>query len=164
MSRNYTIIIYFLNNKICMGTKRNFPLDLSMFLYPCYRSLGVLSVSSTLVLQMANTRNRNNNNNGNNDGGNNQDVNPPPPRMPTLEQVLIMQAQLLQTVQQTLVNMQAAPPQAPPPPPRDRLGEFQCTKPPTFSQAMESMDATIGSSLWRRSCEWFSEATVRRCC
>jgi hypothetical protein len=37
--------------------------------------------------------------------------------------------------------MQAAPPQAPPPPPRDRLGEFQRTKPPTFSQAMESMDA-----------------------
>jgi hypothetical protein len=59
---------------------------------------------------MANTRNRNNNNNnGNNDGGNNQDVNPPPPPPPTLEQVLIMQAQLLQTMQQTLVNMQAAP-------------------------------------------------------
>jgi hypothetical protein len=37
--------------------------------------------------------------------------------------------------------MQAGPPQAPPPPPRDRLGEFQCTKPPTFSQAMEPMDA-----------------------
>jgi hypothetical protein len=55
--------------------------------------------------------------------------------------VLIMQAQLLQTMQQTLVNMQAAPPQAPPPPPRDRLGEFQRTKPPTFSQAMEPMDA-----------------------
>jgi hypothetical protein len=52
-----------------------------------------------------------------------------------------MQAQLLQTMQQTLVSMQAAPPQAPPPPPRDRLGEFQRTKPPTFSQAMEPMDA-----------------------
>jgi hypothetical protein len=56
----------------------------------------VLSVSSTLVLQLANTRNRNNNNNNeNNDGGNNQDVNPPPHPPPTLEQVLIMQAQLL---------------------------------------------------------------------
>jgi hypothetical protein len=53
---------------------------------------------------MANTRNRNNNNNGNN-----HDVNPPPPPPPTLEQVLIMQAQLLQTMQQTLDNMQAAP-------------------------------------------------------
>jgi hypothetical protein len=52
-----------------------------------------------------------------------------------------MQAQLLQTMQQTLVNMQAAPPQAPPPPLSDRLGEFQRTKPPTFSQAMEPMDA-----------------------
>jgi hypothetical protein len=52
-----------------------------------------------------------------------------------------MQAQLLQTMQQTLVNMQAAPPQAPPSPPRDRLGEFQRTKPSTFSQALERMDA-----------------------
>jgi hypothetical protein len=101
----------------------------------------VFFVSSTHMLQMANTRNRNNNNNGNNNGENNQDVNPPPPPPPTLEQVLIMQAQLLQTMQQTLVNMQAAPPQVPPPPPRDRLGEFQRTKPPTFSQAMEPMDA-----------------------
>jgi hypothetical protein len=39
-----------------------------------------------------------------------------------------------------MVNMQAAQPQTPPPQ-RDRLGEFQRTKPPTFSQAMESMDA-----------------------
>jgi hypothetical protein len=89
------------------------------------------------MLQMGNIRNRNNNNNGEN----NQDVNPPPPPPPTLEQVLIMQAQLLQIMQQTLVNMQAAPPQVPPPPPRDRLGEFQRTKPPTFSQALEPMDA-----------------------
>jgi hypothetical protein len=88
---------------------------------------------------MANTRNRNNNN-GNNNGENNQDANPPPPPLPTLEQVLIMQARMLQTMQQTLVNMQAAQPQAPPPPPRDRLGEFQRTKSPTFSQAMEPMD------------------------
>jgi hypothetical protein len=101
----------------------------------------VFFVSSTLMLQMANTRNRNNNNNENNNGENNQEVNPPPPPPPTLEQVLIMQAQLLQTMQQTLVNMQAATPQAPPPPLRDRLGEFQRIKPPTFSQAMEPMDA-----------------------
>jgi hypothetical protein len=101
----------------------------------------VFFVSSTLMLQMANTRNYNNNSNENNNGENSQDVNPPPPPLPTLEQVLIMQAQLLQTMQQTLVNMQAAPPQAQPPPPRDRLGEFQRTKPPTFSQAMEPMDA-----------------------
>jgi hypothetical protein len=61
--------------------------------------------------------------------------------LPTLEQVLIMQAQTLQTMQQTMVNMQAAQPQAPLPPLRDRLREFQRTKPPTFSQAMEPMDA-----------------------
>jgi hypothetical protein len=90
---------------------------------------------------MANTRNRNNNNTEYNNGENNQNVNAPPPPPPTLEQVLAMQAQMLQTMQQTMVNMQVAQPQALPPPPRYRLGDFQCTKPPTFSHAMESMDA-----------------------
>jgi hypothetical protein len=67
-----------------------------------------------------------------------QPITTPPP---TLEQVLAMQAQMLQTTQQTMVNLQAAQPQAPPPPPRDRLGDFQCTKPLTFSHAVELMDA-----------------------
>jgi hypothetical protein len=52
-----------------------------------------------------------------------------------------MQAQLLQTMQQTMVNMQAAQPQALPPPPRDGLGDFQCSKSPTFSHVVEPMDA-----------------------
>jgi hypothetical protein len=48
---------------------------------------------------MTNTRNR-----GANENNNNNNSNPPPP--PTLEQVLIMQAQMLQTMQQTMANMQ----------------------------------------------------------
>jgi hypothetical protein len=48
---------------------------------------------------MANTRNHGAIENNNN-------ANPPPP--PTLEQVLIMQAQMLQTMQQTMANMQQA--------------------------------------------------------
>jgi hypothetical protein len=52
-----------------------------------------------------------------------------------------MQAQMLQTLQQTMVNRQAAQPQALPPPLRDRFRDFQCTKPPTFSQSVELMDA-----------------------
>jgi hypothetical protein len=72
---------------------------------------------------MANTRNRgaNENNNNNNNNINN---NPPPP--PTLEQVLIMQAQMLQTMQQTIANMQQVQghQQAPQLPQRDKLGEF----------------------------------------
>jgi hypothetical protein len=51
---------------------------------------------------MANTRNHNNNTENNN--GESWDVNPPLPPPPTLEQVLAMQAQMLQT----MVNMQAA--------------------------------------------------------
>jgi hypothetical protein len=37
--------------------------------------------------------------------------------------------------------MQNAQPRAPPTLPRDRLGDFQCTKPPTFSHVVEPMDA-----------------------
>jgi hypothetical protein len=40
-----------------------------------------------------------------------------------------------------MVNMQAAQPQASPLPLRDRLGDFQRTKPPTFSHAVELMNA-----------------------
>jgi hypothetical protein len=54
---------------------------------------------------MVNTRNRNNNHNGDNNGENNQNVNPPPPPPPTLEQVLVTQAQMLQTMQQIIFNM-----------------------------------------------------------
>jgi hypothetical protein len=39
-----------------------------------------------------------------------------------------------------MVNLHAQP-QASPPPPRDMLGDFQCIKPPTFSHAVELMDA-----------------------
>jgi hypothetical protein len=53
---------------------------------------------------MANTRNRGATENNNNNNNNN--ANPPPP--PTLEQVLIMQAQMLQTMQQTMANMKQA--------------------------------------------------------
>jgi hypothetical protein len=43
-------------------------------------------------------------------------------------------------MQQTMVNMQQAEPQAPPPPSRDRFGDFQCTKTPTFPHVVEPMD------------------------
>jgi hypothetical protein len=79
------------------------------------------------------------NNVENNGESNNQEANPSPPHPLTLEQVLAMQAQMLQTMQQTRVDLHAQP-QAPPQS-RDRLGDFQRTKPPTFSYAMEPMDA-----------------------
>jgi hypothetical protein len=53
-----------------------------------------------------------------------------------------MQAQMLQTVQQTMANMQQTHGHqpAPQPQPRDKLGEFQQTKPSTFSHSVEPMD------------------------
>jgi hypothetical protein len=72
---------------------------------------------------MVNTRNRVTTNNAENNGeSNNQEANPPPPPSFTLEQVLAMQAQMLQTMQQTLVNLHAQP--QVPPSLRDRLGDF----------------------------------------
>jgi hypothetical protein len=47
----------------------------------------------------------------------------------------------------TLVNLHPQP--QVPPPPRDRLGDFQRTKPPTFSYAVEPMDAND----WLKSVE-----------
>jgi hypothetical protein len=85
---------------------------------------------------MVKTRNRNANVENNNVENNNT-TNPPP----TLEQVLMVQAQMLQTMQQTMINMQNTQPQGPARPPRDRLGDFQRTKQPTFSHSVEPMDA-----------------------
>jgi hypothetical protein len=57
---------------------------------------------------MVNTRNRVTANNAeNNRESNTQEANPTPPHPLTLEQVLAMQAQILQTMQQTLVNLHA---------------------------------------------------------
>jgi hypothetical protein len=72
----------------------------------------------------------------NNDSENSNTENPPPP---TLEQVLMIQAQMLQTMQQTMVNMQHNQ-QAPQSQQRDKLGDFQRTKPPHFSHSIEPMD------------------------
>jgi hypothetical protein len=89
---------------------------------------------------MVNTRNSqcngepsNNNNNSNNN------VN--------LEKLITMQNQLMQVVLQTLNNMQpnqqARQQQAPPPPPphQSSLAEFLQTRPTTFSQAKDTMEA-----------------------
>jgi hypothetical protein len=64
-------------------------------------------------------------------------------------------------MQQTMVNLHAQAQVLLPP--RDRLGYFQCTKPPTFSHVVELMDADDWLSLLRRSCKWCSATTVRSC-
>jgi hypothetical protein len=83
---------------------------------------------------MANTRNC-----AMNEDNDNNAANPPP----TLEQVLIMQAQMLQTMQQPMATKQHAQGHqlVPQPQQRDKLREFQQTKPPTFSHFVKPMDA-----------------------
>jgi hypothetical protein len=60
-----------------------------------------------------------------------------------LEQLLTTQNQLMQATLQTLNNMQHNQQQAPPPPPlhQSHLAEFLRTRPTTFSQAKDPMDA-----------------------
>jgi hypothetical protein len=141
----------FSNRKVRIKIIQHSPIsmDFSIIPLPLLLFSWVFFISSMLRLQMANTRNCNNSNKGDNNGENNQSVNQPPPPLPTLEHVLAMQAQMLQTMQQTMLNMQAAQPQVLPTPLRDRLGDFQRTKPPIFSHAVELMDADD----WLRSIE-----------
>jgi hypothetical protein len=61
--------------------------------------------------------------------------------------MLAIKAQMVHTMQQTMVNLHAQP--LVPPPPRNRLGDFQRIKPPTFSHAVEPMDAND----WLKSIE-----------
>jgi hypothetical protein len=60
-----------------------------------------------------------------------------------LEQLLSTHNQLMQAMLQTLNNMQPNQQHAPPPPPphQSRLLEFLRTRPTTFSQAKDPMDA-----------------------
>ena len=79
---------------------------------------------------MANTRN-------NRDVGGANENNQPQ----DLAQVLAMQAQILQAMQQSLARMQGNQNQQPHAPPRDKLAEFQRTRPPTFSRNIQPLDA-----------------------
>jgi hypothetical protein len=68
-------------------------------LFPLPLFFWVFYTSSILILQMVNTRNRIATNNAeNNVESNNQEANQPPPPLFTLEKVLAMQAQMLQTM------------------------------------------------------------------
>jgi hypothetical protein len=90
---------------------------------------------------MVNTRNTqcngqpSNNNNNNNNNNNHNNAN--------LEQLLTTQNQLMQVMLQTLNNMQPNQQQAPRPSPphQSRLAEFLRTRPTTFSQAKDPIDA-----------------------
>jgi hypothetical protein len=84
---------------------------------------------------MVNTRNSQCNGQPSNNNNSNNNAN--------LAQLIITQNQLMQAMLQTLNNMQPNQQQAPPPPPPHQacLAEFLRTRPTTFSQAKDPMDA-----------------------
>jgi hypothetical protein len=101
----------------------------------------VFFISLMLILPMANTRNCAANNNAENNGDNNiNDANRCHPLRLLLRKCWLCKHKCSRQCSRP-VHMQHAQPQAPPLPSRDRLGDFQCTKPPTFSHAVELMDA-----------------------
>ena len=63
-------------------------------------------------------------------------MNPPPPPV-TMEQILGMQAQLMQAMMQRLDNEHARGP--PPVQVRDKRGEFMKGRPPVFTHASDHM-------------------------
>jgi hypothetical protein len=81
--------------------------------------------------EMVNTRNSQCNGQPSNNNNNNAN----------LEQLLTTQNQLMQAMLQKLNNIQPNQQQAPPPPHLSRLAEFLRTRPTTFSQAKDPMDA-----------------------
>jgi hypothetical protein len=87
---------------------------------------------------MVNTRN----NPYNGQASNNQTNNTTNPQ---IEQLIATQNQLIHAILQTLNHLQSNPPvhqqQPPPPPPQCRLGKFMRTRPTTFSQAKDPMEA-----------------------
>jgi hypothetical protein len=84
---------------------------------------------------MVNTRNNQCNGKPSNNNNNNNNAH--------LEQLLTTQTQLMQAMLQTLNTMQPNQQQVPPPPPphQSLLVEFLRTRPTTFSQAKDPMDA-----------------------
>jgi hypothetical protein len=73
--------------------------DLPLSFFPLPPFFWVFFISSIHILQMVNTRNRVAADNAENNGeSNNQEANPQPPPLLTLEQVLAMQAHMLQTM------------------------------------------------------------------
>jgi hypothetical protein len=84
---------------------------------------------------MVNTRNSQCNGHPNNSNTQNNNAH--------LEQLLTTQTQLMQAMLQTINSMQPNQQQAPPPPPphQSRFAEFLQTRPTTFSQAKDPMDA-----------------------
>jgi hypothetical protein len=87
---------------------------------------------------MVNTRNNHCNGQASNNQANNDNNNP------QLEELITTQNQLMQAVLQMLNHLQPnqqVHQQQPPPPPQSRLGEFLRTRPTTFSQAKDQMEA-----------------------
>ena len=66
-------------------------------------------------------------------------MNPPPPPLVTMEQLMGMQARLMQAMMQRLDNELARGP--PPVQVRDKHGEFMKGRPPVFTHALDPLEA-----------------------
>jgi hypothetical protein len=134
-----------------------------LFICPYYHSSWVFFISSTLTLQMANTRNYNNNNAEDNNGENNQNVNPPPPLHLLLSKCWLYKHKCFRLCRRPLstcklLNLKL----------RHRrqgigLEIFSSLRHPPFLMLWSRWMLIIGSSLLRRSYKWCSTTIMGRC-
>lgn len=94
-------------------------------------------------------------------GAHNNPNPPPPPSPATLEQILAVQTQLMQTMVQHMQNQPAA--EAPPVPPRDKHGEFMKGHPPTFAHSSDPLEVDDSSEQWRDNLLLLNAMNGRRC-
>ena len=114
-----------------------------------YLVLSSSSYSYLLLIHLCNRQMVRNTRNSNGDGSNTTNGEHSQPQNPNnininapqLEQVLAMQAQLMQTMMQTFNNLQQNQQAPPPPSNQNRLGEFLRTRPPTLSQVKDPLEA-----------------------
>jgi hypothetical protein len=114
----------------------------------------VLILSQILsIREMVKTRNHHANANNENN----------PPLPPNFEQVLLMQAEMLQTMQQTMANMHQGQghQHALQPHPCDKLGGFQRIKPSTFHTLLSQWMLMIGLKPLKRNFK-SCNATIER--
>jgi hypothetical protein len=130
---------------------------------PSDLDLWIFFISSILILQMTNTRNRVTANNAENNGeNNNQDANPSPPFHLLLSKCWLCKHRCFRPCSRPWSTCMHNPKRHC----RRGIGWgiFSALSRQSFLMPWSRWMLMIGSSQLRRSCKWCSATTVRRCC
>jgi hypothetical protein len=137
--------------------------ELPLFLYPRYRSFWEFFIPSTLILQMANTRNSNNNAENNN-VENIQDVSPPPPPCLLLSKCWLCKNKCFRPYNRQWSTCKILNPKWHHSCQGIGLEIFNIVSHQPSHTLWSQWMLMIDSSPFRRSCKWYSATIMRRCC